>query len=302
MVTAMTAFTVNDVFMKLAFVDVPFFQAIAIRGMLIILGLGVLAYLRGQLVYRPSRKDWGLICLRTLAETVGTVFFLKALQHMPFGNLSAILQALPLTVTLGAMLFFREPVGWKRLMAILVGLFGVILIIQPGTEGFTSYSLFGVAAVIAVTVRDLASRKLSQDIPSGLVALAAAIGVTAMALALGSGDTWMMPSFMAFAFEMNEVWIMPSATSLWQMIAAAGCLMVGYISAVSAMRSGDIGFVAPFRYVSLVVAMGLGLTLFGEWPDALPATGAVIVVATGLFTLYRERTAPRRAKTGLRIR
>lgn len=286
MMTAMAAFTVNDAFMKLAFDDVPFFQAIATRGMMIILGLSILAYLRGQLTYRPDRKDWGLISLRTLTEAISTVFFLLALRNMPIGNLSAILQALPLTVTLAAALFLRETVGWKRLTAILVGFIGVVLIIQPGTDGFTIYSLFGVAAVIAVTVRDLASRKLSRDIPSGIVALAAAVGVTVMAFALGAGEEWVVPEVITFA----------------QLAGAAGCLMAGYICSISAMRSGDIGFVAPFRYTSLVVALILGFVVFGEWPNNVTILGAAIVVLTGLFTLYRERAVASRPSQGLRIR
>jgi S-adenosylmethionine uptake transporter len=68
------------------------------------------------------------------------------------------------------------------------------------------------------------------------------------------------------------------------------------------MRSGDIGFVAPFRYTSLVVALLLGLVIFQEWPDALTQIGASIVVATGLFTLLRERHVARRGAVELRQR
>ncbi|MDB4213891.1 DMT family transporter [Octadecabacter sp.] len=286
MMTSMSAFTVNDALMKLASEDVAFFQAIAMRGMMITVGLLILAFLRGQLTHRPNAKDWGLISIRTVAEAIGTIFFLTALFKMPIGNLSAILQALPLTVTLAAALFFGEAVGWKRLIAILVGFFGVVLIIQPGTDGFTFYSLLGVAAVIAVTVRDLAARKLSRNIPSGIVALAAGIGVTLMALIGGAGTAW----------------VMPDAGSMMLLAAAALCLMIGYICAVSAMRTGDIGFVAPFRYTSLLVALVLGFFVFGEWPNTLTILGAIIVVATGLFTLYRERATATKPAQGLRMR
>ncbi|MBT8410823.1 MAG: DMT family transporter, partial [Octadecabacter sp.] len=275
MMTSMTAFTVNDTFMKLASPDVPFFQAITLRGMMITVGLLVLAYLRGQLRYRPNRRDWGLISLRTVAEAVGTVFFLTALFRMPIANLSAILQALPLTVTLAAAVFFKEPVGWRRLTAILIGFAGVVMIVQPGTDGFTIYSVFGIGAVVAVTVRDLGSRRLSREIPSGVVALAAAIGVTLMAAIAGAGTAWVKPPAVAMA----------------ELVAAAVALVIGYVCAVSAMRTGDIGFVAPFRYMSLLVALVLGWFVFDEWPNALTLAGAMLVVATGLFTLYRERAA-----------
>ena len=285
MMLSMSAFTVNDALMKAASDEVPFFQAIALRGLMITAVLIVVALIWGNFTLRAAKRDWGLVALRTAAEAIGTLFFLTALFKMPIANLSAILQALPLTVTLAAALFLQEPVGWRRLTAILIGFVGVILIVQPGTDGFSIYSVLGIAAVIAVTVRDLAARKLTATVPSILVALVAAVGVTALALVAGTG----------------EIWVMPSAKAALQLAAAAGCLAVGYIAAVTAMRGGDIGFVAPFRYTSLLVALILGLVFFGEWPNWLTLLGALIVVGTGLFTLYRERSV-KTPTIGLRVR
>ncbi len=273
--TSMTAFTVNDAMMKLAAPNLPFFQQIFMRGCLITLGLFVLALVSGHMTFRISRRDRILSLVRTAAEAIGTVFFLTALFSIPIANLSAILQALPLTVTLAAALFFGETVGWRRIAAILVGFIGVAIIIRPGLDGFTIYSLYGVGTVVAVTVRDLAARKLSVGIPSSRVALSSAIGVTVLA---GGGS-----------LVLQEGWVTPNRSETALLSGAAVCLMVGYVSAVAGMRGGDLGFVAPFRYTSLLVALILGLVLFDEWPDALTMLGAAIVVATGLFTIYRER-------------
>lgn len=275
--TSMTAFTVNDALMKLAAPGLPFFQQVFLRGCLITLGLFLLTLHWRELGGRIAGRDRGLIALRTLAEALGTVFFLTALFNMELANLSAILQALPLTVTLAAALFLGEAVGWRRVVAILVGFVGVAIIIRPGMDGFTVYSLYGLAAVAAVTVRDLAARRLSTTVPSSRVALSAAIGVTALA-GLGS-------------LMEGEVWVTPNLTQATLVSAAAATLMIGYLAAVAGMRQGEIGFVAPFRYTSLLVALLLGFFVFGDWPDALTMLGAAIVVATGLFTLYRERTA-----------
>lgn len=286
--TSMAAFTVNDALMKLASPDLPFFQQIFMRGVLITVGLTILASAWGHLNFKPSRKDRALTVLRTLAEAIGTIFFLTALFSIPIANLSAILQALPLTVTLAAAIFLGEPVGWRRIAAILVGFIGVAIIIRPGLEGFTIFSIYGVGAVIAVTFRDLAARKLSKNIPSSRVALSAAIGVTLMALG-GS-------------FYRGESWVTPNLTEAALLVGAALCLMAGYISAVAGMRLGDIGAVAPFRYTSLLVALILGFFVFGEWPDVWTMVGAGIVVGTGLFTLYRERATATKPVQGLRIR
>lgn len=286
MMLSMAAFTVNDTFMKLAASHVPFYQSIIVRGCIITVGLVIMGLALGQLRFKFARRDKTLIIWRTIAEIAGTIFFLTALIEMPIANLSAILQALPLTVTLAAALFFREAVGWRRMVAILIGFIGVLLIVQPGTEGFTASSVYAILAVIAVTFRDLAARRLSTNVPSVLVALAASIGVTAYAAIVGYAEPWA---------DLTSV-------SGFQLGSASLCLMVGYVASVAAMRGGDIGFVAPFRYTGLVVALILGFLVFGDWPDGLTMLGAGIVVATGLFTLYRERKTSRAAPLGVRIR
>lgn len=270
---AMAAFTLNDTGMKAATETLPLFEAIFLRGGLTLAMLIALGVVMGGLRHRLSRADRRMVALRTLAEIAGTGLFLTALMHMPLANLSAILQSLPLAVTLGAALFFGERIGWRRMLAIVIGFCGVLLIIRPGTEGFDHWSVMGLASVACVVVRDLATRKLSRDVPSVLVSVWSAVGVMAMGL-VGS---------LVGGFQ-------PIGAGEAALVGAASiCLIVGYMFGVMAMRVGDIGFVAPFRYTSLLWALGLGWALFGTWPDALTLSGAGIVIATGIFTLYRER-------------
>ncbi|MBI1417847.1 MAG: EamA family transporter [Limimaricola sp.] len=286
MVGAMTAFTCNDACMKALGTELPLFQALLLRGIATTAALVVLALVMGQLRFDIARRDWGLIALRTVAEAAAAWFFITALFQMPIANVSAILQSLPLAVTLAAALAFGEQVGWKRMTAIAVGFIGVLLIVRPGTDGFTHYSVFALLSVACVTVRDLAARRMTRSVPSILVALVAAAGVTLFA-AVGSAFIDWAP-------------VTPRAG--WQLAGASAFVIGGYITSVGAMRVGEIGFVAPFRYASLLVALVLGLVLFGDWPDGLTLAGAALVVATGLFTLYRERRAARRVPVGLRIR
>jgi drug/metabolite transporter (DMT)-like permease len=192
---------------------------------------------------------------------------------MPLANLSAILQALPLLITLGAALVYGDRIGWRRMTAILVGLVGVLIIIRPGTEGFDRWALLGVASVACVVVRDLSVRPLQGHIPSALVALGAAVAVTAMG--------WIGTAF--------QGWQDPGPSEAARVLGAGLFLIVGYLTSVMAMRSGDIGMVAPFRYTSLLWAIALGYLVFGNLPDLWTLVGAAIVVAAGLFTLWRER-------------
>lgn len=286
MAGAMTAFTVNDACMKALSDVLPLSQALFLRGLATTILLGVALVGLGLWPAPLPRRDWGLILVRSVAELLAAWLFLTALFNMPLANVSAILQALPLAVTLAGAVIFREPVGWRRLSAIGAGFLGVLMIVRPGAEGFTIYSVYALGAVAAVTVRDLAARRMSARVPSLLVALSASVAVTAF--------------FGARAAAID--WAPVGGAEFWQLAGATGFVVIGYVCSVAAMRAGEIGFVAPFRYVSLLVALVLGFAVFGDWPRPLTLLGAAVVVGTGLFTLYRERSLPRRAPAGLRMR
>lgn len=279
MCASMAAFTINDTFMKSVTETLPLYQTIGLRGMIAVLGLGLLVLATGAFRFRLNRRDGWLILLRSLADVAATILFLEALLRMPLANLSAILQALPLAITLGAALVYGDRIGWRRMAAILAGLVGVLIIIRPGTEGFDRWALLGVASVLCVVVRDLSVRPLQGQIPSALVALGAAVAVTLMGW-IGATVQGVQPM---------------SGGEAAKVIAAGLFLIVGYLTSVSAMRHGDIGMVAPFRYTSLLWAIVLGLVVFGDLPDGWTLVGSVIVVAAGLFTLLRERALRRRA-------
>jgi drug/metabolite transporter (DMT)-like permease len=277
MSVAMAAFTVGDAAMKLVTEKLPLFQTIAMRGAVSVAVLATLAARAGVLFPALERDDRRRLALRTLAEIGATLLFLSALLHMPLANLSAILQTLPLAVTLGAALAFREHVGWRRMLAILLGFGGVLLIIRPGSSGFDIWSVAGLGSVACVVLRDLVTRRMSRALPSVLVALAASIGVALMGLA-GTAITG---------------WTPVDLTEALLVVFAAAALIVGYLTSVKTMRVGEIGFVAPFRYTALVWAIVLGWFVFGTLPDAMTLFGAAIVIGTGMFTLYRERRLAR---------
>jgi drug/metabolite transporter (DMT)-like permease len=270
---SMFAFTVNDTIMKAVTQSLPLYQTIALRGLIAIAGLALIARMMGQLRFDIPRADLRLITIRSLADVVATVLFLTALQHMPLANISAILQAMPLAVTLGAALWFKDAIGWRRMTAILIGFLGVVIIISPGREGFDGWSLMALASVLAIVVRDLTVRSLSRQVPSIMVALGAGVAVFLMGV-IGAGF---------------QGWQNPTAFQAGQILASGVMLTIGYLSSVMAMRVGDVGFVAPFRYSSLLWAILLGWLVFSNLPPLHALIGAAIVVSTGIYTLLRER-------------
>ncbi|MFN3724613.1 MAG: DMT family transporter [Paracoccaceae bacterium] len=273
MMVAMAAFTINDTAMKALTQDVPLFQAISMRGVLMLIGLIALAKVLRQWKPVLPRRDGVIIGVRCIAEIASTVLFLAALMHMPLANLSAIMQALPLAVTLAAAVVFKDKIGWRRMTAILIGFVGVLIIIRPGPDGFAIWSLMGLGSVVFVVVRDLSTRSIGRAVPSVMVAVWASIAVTAAATLA----------------SLVQGWQPLTAGQGGLVVLASAALVVGYLFAVMVMRVGDIGFVAPFRYTALIWAIFLGWLVFGALPDLLTLTGAALVVATGIFTLLRER-------------
>lgn len=273
MMGSMAAFTINDTIVKSVGQDVPLFQLVAMRGSLATLLVYILARHLGALHLRFPRHDRWLVLARCLAELSATFFFLTALMHMPLANVTAVLQALPLTVTMGAALFFGESVGWRRTLAIIVGFVGMILIVRPGPDGFSIYSVYALIAVASVTTRDLITKRMSPEVPSMVVTLATSLAVT---VSFGIAST-------------VEGWVPVSPTSGALVAAAALFVLLGYLFSVMVMRVGEVGFVAPFRYTSLIWALVLGWFVFRDWPDAVTMAGAALIVGAGLFTLFRQK-------------
>lgn len=272
MVLAMTAFTLNDTCMKALATDMPLFQAIFLRGVLTSLALCFIARRLGGLRLRFATPDRRMMVWRLVGETAGTVTFLMALGHMQLANLSAIMQSLPLAVTLAAAVFLGAPIGWRRILAIAAGFVGVLLIVRPGTTGFDRWALLGLLSVAFVVLRDLSTRQLSTDVPSSAVAFVAALAVTATAA-------------IALPFE---GWAPVSAVGAAKVAAASVFLVIGYLTVVMTMRVGDIALIAPFRYSALVVALVLGWAVFGQFPDRVTLAGAAIVIASGIYAFGRE--------------
>lgn len=277
MIVAMVGFTLNDAITKFSSESMNMAQVMFIRGAFASLFVGLLAWQRGALTM-PRSMLQPMVALRVIGEAGATVAFLVALAHLPIANVSAVLQALPLAVTMGAALVFNEGVGWRRWLAIAVGFAGVLIIVRPGFEGFSVYSLLALTSVACCAVRDLATKRIPQAIPTLLVSTATALAMTMLGAALLS--------------PMGG-WTPMTANSTALLALAAVLVLIGYQFIIMAMRVGDISFIAPFRYTALLWSILLGLTIFGDLPDLPMILGATIIIASGLYALYRERVVGR---------
>ena len=272
MLFSMATFAAGDVGIKLLAGVMPPGQ---IMGSLGLLGTALFAAwtkARGLTVLPPALLH-PAVAMRYISEIVAGCGMVLALTLTPLSLVTAILQAAPLVVAMGAALVFGERVGWRRWSAIAVGFCGVLLIVRPGSEGFNSFSLLALVAVLFVVLRDISTRRLNAQIPSIFVSLLTSVAVTVLAAVMAPTMEWRPLSGHALAL----------------LGTAAVCVIFGYIFSVKAMRVGEIAFVAPFRYTIMIWAILLGIFVFNDYPSQWTLIGAAIIVGTGVYSFYRER-------------
>ena len=169
MIVAMAGFAIADTLIKSAAGRISPAQV-----MFLLMGGGLLVFasialLKGQRLL-DARAFAPMMVLRYLSEIISVGGMVLALSFVPLSTVGAILQATPLLVAVGAVLFLGEKVSWRRWSAIILGFFGVLLIIGPGGEEFDAAILWAVASMVCLSIRDLTTRLVPPDIPSASLA------------------------------------------------------------------------------------------------------------------------------------
>ena len=273
MVAAMAGFAVEDMFLKSAAASLPVGQILMIFGAGGMIGFAVLVARRGERILHPAILSPAIL-IRCVFEVAGRLFYTLAIALTPLSSASAILQATPLVVVMGAALIFGERVGWRRWTAIAVGFAGVLIILRPGLDGFTPLSLLAVLGMLGFAGRDLATRAappVLSNLQLGVYGFAMMVPTGAILLAVSGGAA------------------VPSALAAGQLATATVIGVMAYYALTSAMRMGEVSVITPFRYTRLVFALILGASVFGERPDAATLLGSAVIVGSGIYTLLRSR-------------
>jgi len=189
-------------------------------------------------------------------------------------TVGAITQASPLLATVGAVLFLNEYVGWRRWCAIVIGFFGVLLIIQPGAIEFDFAVLWAILALAALSIRDLTTRLIPADIPSFSLA------TYTMAVATPFTILWVI---------YNGESLFPAQTDWIITIPMVVLGAIGYMFLISSIRVGEVSIVMPFRYSRIIFLLILGMIIFNEKPSLLMLLGAILIISSGTFMMWRER-------------
>lgn len=279
------AFSINDALTKIVVGSFPAGEVMFLRGLLsagcFIL---MLVTVRSTRSFLPALKP--LVLLRSLLDATAAGLGVAALVHLGVAELTTMTLTAPLLVTIMAALIYKEAIGWRRCLAIVVGLIGTLFIVKPDAQVFNSWALLGLAASVCGAAREITTRRIDPGISTLAIALLSSIGLSAVGVATGSNETWFIPP-----------------QNVFLLLAGAAVLhSIGTYLLVFAFRGVTMSVVAPFRYTQLIWSSFAGYIIFGEMFDRWSLFGAALIVGSGLYTLHRESIRRRFLATKMIIR
>jgi drug/metabolite transporter (DMT)-like permease len=274
MIASMAAFAIEDGFLKTVTKQLPVGQVLMMFGAAGLCVFALMARRAGAAILQTQVLTKNML-FRAVFEFFGRLFYILASALTPISSATAILQSAPLFVVLGARIFLREKVDAKTWLAIFVGLLGVMIILRPSAEDFSSMSLLAVVGTLGFVGRDLFSRTAPPSLTKEVLGF---YGFTNMMIAGACFAVWDGKPFV------------PLQAQQWLMLGAA--LMVGifaYTALMIAMRTGSIVEVTPYRYSRLLFGIFIGVAVFDERLDAPMLLGCVVVIGAGLFIGWQNQ-------------
>lgn len=238
-------------------------------------------------LYMPRGEELRLHLWRALGICISTFCFFAAIQVMPQVDALAIFFTMPLLVTLLAPWMLGEKIGWRRLLAVGMGMLGALIIIQPGKSPFGLITILPLIAALGFAFYLLFTRKLARSSSTHQ-------GVSVFTMQFYSGVfgslmiliiiAIMQPLHLAdFELKWPELW-------QWRQLILVGVLAsIGHVMVTKAFQYADASLLAGFQYTELISAAVLGWWLFGDIPTLNTWIGSAILVGSGLYVFHRER-------------
>jgi len=249
--------------------DMPAVQAAFIR---YAIGTAfMLPLLARTLRVSPIPHRFGLYALRGAAHATGVMLWFYAMARIPIAEVTAIGFTAPLFTTIGAALFLGERLRARRIMAVVAGILGTLVILRPGIQVIEAGALAQLAAAPLFACSFIVAKKLTITESS-----AAIVGWLSVFVTLA-----LLPPALA-------VWRAPSAHELALLAATALCATAGHYTLTRAMRLEELSLLQPFSFLQLVWASALGLVVFSEVPDAWTWVGGAIIVTSATYIAHRE--------------
>ena len=271
MLLSMFVFSAVDTIAKVLTTDFHPLQIVWTRQLGLVAGVFVMMALRGALLFETNHRKLQLA--RGLMAALSAALFITAINYVPLADAIAVTFVAPFVVTMFSALLLKEKVGIHRWSAVIVGFLGTLVILRPGFDGFEPALLLAVLAAVLFAFRQIISRYLSgSDKTETTVAYTALVAV--MVLFIPLPFVWQTP---VSGFHLLLMAIMA-------ILAGLGELLV-----IKALEVALAVVVSPVHYTILIWGSLYGYFVFGDFPDYLTWIGAIIIILSGLYTLYRER-------------
>jgi len=271
MALGMFAFSLADVQAKFLAQDLHPLQVAWFRQSGLFVGVIVLFLLKGPGLFRTPHPV--LQITRGVLAAVSATLFIVGIRYIPLADAVAISFIAPFVVTVLSALVLREPVGLRRWIAVTLGFAGTLIIIRPGTGVMHPAAFVIIFAATFFALRQIVSRKLAASDN-----VATTVAFTAVA------------ALVVLSVPQPFVWAWPDDTKqILLLISLAACAGIGEFFVIKALEIALAVVVAPVQYLLLIFGTIYGYLVFDQFPDAATWIGALIIVATGLYMLNRER-------------
>ena len=246
-------------------------QFILVRSLIAIMILLAIAPRFGGLRSLYSdQKAWHV--LRTVLA-IGAMFgFFYGLSKMPLVNAFTLGYTAPLMMTALSAIFLREPVGWRRWSAVIIGFIGVLIILRPGSGELSFAAISVLIAAFCYACQAITARKLSATETTLALSFYVVVGPMIVSLGLLNSYTWVDPDWTGWAL----------------LVGAGASSVLAWIGLVNGYRAASPALLAPLEYTALIGGAIAGYVFWGEIPDIWVVVGALFIVASGLFVVYRN--------------
>ena len=269
-----------DVASKLAAQGVPVGVIVLGRG-IVQAALMLPVVLLMRLPLGLTRRTFRLATVRALMLVASTYCFVAAVRVMPIADALAIVFVEPFVILLIGRLALGEHVGPRRLAACAAGFVGSLFVIQPSFAAFGAVAFFPLGTAVSFALYMLVTRHLSRDVhPVAMQFHTAAIAAVLCLPLLGLG-TALGAAPISFELPQGIFWLWVFCVGL--------ASTVSHMAITYALKFAPSSTLAPLHYLEIVTATLLGYIFFSDFPNALTFTGIAIIVASGLYVIYRER-------------
>jgi drug/metabolite transporter (DMT)-like permease len=275
MMLGMTLLSSNDVIMKLSSESLGIGQMLFIRGVIAIVVFSLVIKISGKpVISKVILSKW--VLLRALCECGATMFFITGLTMMPIAINATLLWTSPIFLTIAAALILKEHVTIVRWLAVFVGFIGMLFIVSPNSSDFSPKMLLPLTAAILVVARDLITRKkLDPNVHSLYVTLATLVLVSLIGSLISFID-----------------WRPVTVTQVIWLSASAVLMSSAFFFHISAVRIGELSFIAPFSYIGILIAIFYGFVVWDELPNTPMIFGITLIIISGLYILSHQNLIP----------